>query len=73
MYKLCNVLYSCNFYDVKQIYDLFNRLIENDCVAFKKLDISAHTQALVQFVSISGLLTLFGDLISLGFFFPQLL
>ena len=38
-------------------------------VAFQKLDISAHTHAHVQFVSISRLLTLFGDLISLGFFF----
>ena len=47
---------------------MINRLIENDCVAFQKLDISAHTHALVQFVSISRLLTLFGDLISLGFF-----
>lgn len=45
---------------------MINRLIENDCVAFQKLDISAHTH--VQFVSISRLLTLFGDLISLGFF-----
>ena len=47
---------------------MINRLIENNCVAFQKLDISAHTYAHVRFVSISRLLTLFGDLISLGFF-----